>query len=288
MYELSVRKRLPVWAVVKRSYGYVWDHRALLAVPLLLVFAVNLASGVYLQHLFAAAGGPQLAPQGLVLLISFTVIVFSMSVVVGIHRTVLLDETRRGIGFLRLDGNLMRYIGAWLLLALLGILLAVIFVLLLTILALATGLTKQHSPHPVLIAVSSFVAVFILGIFFLRFMLALPAAAVGSKDGLGVSWSATRGNWMRLLAAGILTVLPFLILDVLIAIPVMHNAISALRVGIQKPVEQPIAILFASSFVKAVDLAVLTVMLSLSYDVLVRGGGPATVKTPVMLAADQP
>jgi hypothetical protein len=281
LHELSVRKRLPVWAVVKRSYGYVWDHRVLLAVPLLLVFAVNLASAIYLQNMIATAGEPQRAPQGLILLISFAVIVFSMSVVVGIHRTVLLDETRHGIGFLRLDGNLMRYIGAWLLLALLGILLAVIFVLLLAILALAAGLTKQHSPHPVLIAVGSFATVFILGIFFLRFMLALPAAAVGSKDGLGVSWSATRGNWMRLLAAGILTVLPFLILDVLIAIPVMHDAISAVRAGIQKPVEQPIAILFASAFVKAVDLAVLTVMLSLSYDVLVRGGGPVTVETPV-------
>ncbi len=58
------------------------------------------------------------------------------------------------------------------------------------------------------------------------------------------------------------------------------DAMSALHADVQKPVVQPIAILVASAFVKAVDLAVLTVMLSLSYDVLVRGGGPVSFETP--------
>ncbi|MDB5393814.1 MAG: hypothetical protein JWM91_1320 [Rhodospirillales bacterium] len=246
------------------------------------MFAVNLASGVYLQHLIAEAGGPQLVPPRLILLINFAVIVFSMSVIVGIHRTVLLDETRHGIGFLRLDGNLLRYIRAWLMLAVLGVLFAVIFVLLLMIVAFAGGLIKQGAPNAGLIFIGSFAIAFLLGVFFLRFMLALPAAAVGSMDGLGVSWSSTRGNWMRLLAAGILTSLPFILLDAALAIPSMHDAMSTLHPGIQKPIERPVAILIASALLKAVDLAVLTVMLSLSYDVLVRGGGPAAVGTTVM------
>jgi hypothetical protein len=278
--EASVGKRLPVWAVVTRSYGYVWDHRALLAVPLLLVFAVNLLGSIYAQHAIAAAGGPQFVPKGLILLISFALLVFSMSVIVGIHRTVLLDETRQGVGFLRLDGNLLRYLGAWIMLALLAGLFAVIFLLLLVVAGFATGFIKRHAPGEGVISLLAITVAFLLGVFFLRFMLALPAAAVGSADGLGVSWSATRGNWLRLLAAGILTSLPFVALDIALAIPAMVHAMSALHADVQKPVVQPIAILIASALVKAVDLAVLTVMLSLSYDVLVRGGGPVNIETP--------
>jgi hypothetical protein len=279
--DLGIRKRLPVWAVVKRSYGYVWDHRVLLAVPLLLVFVVNLGSGIYAQRWVVQAGGPQFVPKGLITLSSFAVIAFSMTVIVGIHRTVLLDETRRGIGFLRLDGNLLRYIGTWIMLMLLAVLFAVILLLALIVVGFATGLIKQRAASEAWILLAGIGVAFILGILFLRFMLALPAAAVGSADGLGVSWSATRGNWMRLLGTVILTSLPFIAIDILLAVPAMQDAMSSLRAGVQKPIEQPIFILVASSLIKAIDLAVLTVMLSLSYDVLVRGGGPATAETPI-------
>ena len=191
----------------------------------------------------------------------------------------LLDETRAGIGFLRLDSNLLRYMGAWIALALLAILFSVILLLVFVIIGLAAGLSKNHMPAAGLVPLLTLVFMSLLGVFFLRFMLALPAAAVGSKDGLGVSWSATRGNWLRLLAVGILTSLPFVFIDVLLAIPTMSNAIHAIQAGVQKPFEQPIAILVASAVIKAVQLAVLTVMLSLSYDVLVRGGGPAGTQT---------
>jgi hypothetical protein len=271
VYEATVRKRLPVWAVVKRSYGYVWDHRILLAVPLLLVFAVNLASGVYLRNLSAVTDVPP--PQGLIWLTSIAVIFFSMTVIVGIHRTVLLDENRPGVGFLRLDRNLLRYIGAWLLLMLLGILFTVISFLLIAILALISGLAKPQA-HGGAIALAVFAIIFIIGALFLRFMLALPAAAVGSQDGLGVSWTATRGNWLRLLAAAILTLLPFIILDILLVIPTMRDVAAMLKSGVPKPIEQPLWLLVATALIKSIDLAVLTVMLSLSYDVLVRGGGP--------------
>ncbi len=270
MYGSLVRKRLPVWAVVKRSYGYVWDHRILLAIPLLLVFVVNLVSGIYLRNLATTEAPP---PQGVVWLTGIAVIVFSMTVVVGIHRTVLLDEARPGVGFLRLDGNLLRYIGAWLLLMVLGILFAVITLLLVMIAAMVGGLAKPQSNGPA-IALATLAIIFAVGALFLRFMLALPAAAVGSQDGLGVSWTATRGNWLRLLAAVILTLLPFIIIDILLVIPTMRDAAAMLRAGVQKPIEQPLGLLVATALIKSIDLAVLTVMLSLSYDVLVRGGGP--------------
>jgi hypothetical protein len=196
-----------------------------------------------------------------------------MTVVVGIHRTVLLDEARPGVGFLRLDGNLLRYIGAWLLLMVLGILFAVITLLLVMIAAMVGGLAKPQSNGPA-IALATLAIIFAVGALFLRFMLALPAAAVGSQDGLGVSWTATRGNWLRLLAAVILTLLPFIIIDILLVIPTMRDAAAMLRAGVQKPIEQPLGLLVATALIKSIDLAVLTVMLSLSYDVLVRGGGP--------------
>jgi hypothetical protein len=43
---LYVRKKLPVWALTKRRYGFVWKHARLLALPLLLVLAMQLVAGL--------------------------------------------------------------------------------------------------------------------------------------------------------------------------------------------------------------------------------------------------
>jgi len=107
-------------------------------------------------------------------------------------------------------------------------------------------------------------------------MLALPAAALGDDDRLRFSWKATEGNWLRLAAAAAaaLTLLPIMIaqtvaifLTVLLSEIAMHS--------MSHSFQEPILVLVVSAAIRAVSLAVLTVMVSLSYDVLVRGGGPA-------------
>ncbi len=273
----GVRPRLPVWAVVTRSYAYVWERRELLALPLLLLFAVRLAASIYIQR--ADLGAPDASPDArlLAFVINILVTLVSMSAAVGLHRTVLLNEIRRGIAFFRWDGNLLRYIGTGLLLAVIGVLLAIIFILVVTILGMAAGLVSAPERRGILAFFSSIAAILVLGALFLRFMLALPAAALGvEKDRLGTSWRATFGNWLRLFAVAFLTALPLIVLNLLLAIPAMREASHALASGqTPAPMRQPIALLVLFAAVGVANVAVLTVMLSLCYDVLERGGGPA-------------
>jgi len=279
MDAIAVRARLPVWAVVKRSYAYVWERRTLLAVPLLLVFAAQCAGGLYIRAIMPADAAAHLDFSwiGPVYAVAFALLVFSISAIVGIHRTVLLDEIRPGLRFLRWDTNLLRYIGTWLLLLLIAFLLTVILALLAGIVAIAAGARAAGgaAPNPGLHVVIVAGIAIALGFVFLRFMLALPAAALGEKDRLGVSWKATRGNVLRLVAVVVLTFLPFAVVSGLLATPTIHHVRMAMRGVIEAQTKAPVAMIFISSIVKSVDLAVLTVMLSLSYDVLVRGGGPA-------------
>jgi hypothetical protein len=272
----GVRQHLPVWAVVTRSYAYVWERRSLFAVPMLLVFIVELAASLYIRNAGPAAPDAPPGTKGLVFLVSIAVTIFSMSVIVGVHRTVLLGDIRPGISFLRWDGNLLRYVGTSLLLAAIGMLLATIFILLLAIVAGLGGMMSAPAGRGAFGIIAAAAAFILLFAFFLRFMLALPAAAVGvQQDRLGVSWKATHGNWLRLFATGFLTALPLIVLNILVALPAIDQVSQAMAAG-QQPVAvpQPVAILVVSAAIKAVNLAVLTVMLSLCYDVLVRGGGP--------------
>jgi hypothetical protein len=257
-----VRRRLPVWAVVRRSYSYVWEHRTLFGAPLLLVFLIQLVERLYIQQaVFAAASTrtalfEQSSPASLVAL------AFSMSVVVGIHRTVLLDDVRSGFGFLRWDRNLLSYFVTSLILgfALIsaGVLLAVVLLRLFGALAI----------YPVVAVV-----VLVIAALTLRLMLALPAAALGDDDRLRFSWKATEGNWLRLAAAAFLTLLPLMIVQVVTVFILVSLAQAAMHTT-PPLLKEPIAVVAVSAAIRAVSLVVLTVMVSLSYDVLVRGGGP--------------
>jgi hypothetical protein len=44
-------RRLPVWAIFKRSYSYVWDYRGTFAVPILVVFLAELPLGLVTARL---------------------------------------------------------------------------------------------------------------------------------------------------------------------------------------------------------------------------------------------
>ena len=259
-----VRRRLPVWAVVRRSYSYVWEHRTLFGVPLLLVFLIQLVERVYIQQTMFAGGSTQIAllEQSSLVTLNLVALAFSMSVVVGTHRTVLLDDVRSGFGFLRWDRHLLSYFGTSLIL---GFTLIFVGVLIAIVLLSVFGV-RAFFPA---VAVVALVVVALA----LRLMLALPAAALGDDDRLRFSWKATEGNWLRLAAAAILTMLPLMIAEAVTVFMLVSLAETAMH-STPHQLKEPIAILVVLAAIRAVSLVVLTIMVSLSYDVLVRGGGP--------------
>lgn len=101
-------------------------------------------------------------------------------------------------------------------------------------------------------------------------MLALPGAAVGAKDRFSASWKATDGNWLRLFAIALLTLLPlhgpFIIITGIVR---ATNLMRPIMLDADTP-QQAYARIIVFSISQTIDLAVLTVMLSLTYDILVR------------------
>jgi hypothetical protein len=75
-------------------------------------------------------------------------------------------------------------------------------------------------------------------------------------------WKATERNGLRLLGLALVIALPFLVIEMgLMTLPGSAGALAL-----------PIAVLLG--LIASAQLVVVTIMLSLAYDVLVRGGGP--------------
>lgn len=93
-------RRLPVWPVVKRSYSDVWERRKLIAVPLLLAFALQFGAEICLRNIWVPPFGQiDHITTFEIYAVCFAVAIFSMSVIVGIHRTVLLGEAKMIFAF---------------------------------------------------------------------------------------------------------------------------------------------------------------------------------------------
>ena len=286
---VPIRRRLPVWAVVERSYRYVWEHQALFALPVLALFIATLGISFVAQT--AMDGGttpPSVTDPSvfggafLALGADLALIILSIAFVVGVHRTVLLDEIRGGTGFFRWDENLRRYLWTLVLLvfapvpAILGagIGVAVVAAILGVLLIKSdAGMGAYGIYFIAMMAISLFATIFIS----LRLSLALPAAALGDAKRLTLSWQATKGNTARLFAVSFLTWMPFFILSMVVAVPEMGDMIAAILAGRAPAPPQPgiIALAFSAAL-QAVSIPILTTMLSLCYDVLVRGGGPVS------------
>lgn len=283
---------LPVWAVVERSYRYVWEHRTLFALPVLALFAVTLGISLVDQTAMGDGATPPSATDSsgfggtfLALGADLALIVLSIAFVVGVHRTVLLDEVRGGTAFFRWDENLRRYLWTLILLvfapvpAILGagIGVAVVAAILGVLLVKSDAGMGAYGVYIIaMMAISVFATIFIS----LRLSLALPAAALGEVNRLTLSWKATKGNTTRLFAVSFLTWMPFFILSMAVAVPEMGDMVSALLAGRDPAPPQPgiIALAFSAAL-QAVSIPILTTMLSLCYDVLVRGGGPVSPQT---------
>lgn len=271
--------KLPVLATVVRSYRFAWVRRSALALPLLLVFILKAGMGLYLGTIEGRGRQAQaiMAIPDMILLIAVSV--FAMSVAVGIHRTVILEEDRHGLRFWRRSGTLGSYFWTAFGLGFLGIVFSLILAYFFTHFAEAMGwwqrppaIAGRHRQSFPAGAIWAAGAIYMF--LFLRFMLALPAAAIGDHDGIRLSFRDTHGNWLRLTAVAILTALPWLALTAVSVALTRDQINEAMRTGVSPHYYSAPAYVALSSAIYVIELAVLSAMLSISYGQLARGRTP--------------
>ncbi len=275
------RRILPVWLVVRLSYGFLSRNFAALAIPLVVVFIFSVVGAAYRIEVIDPQSSAAALPRWSELLSTLITIVAvsipGLAVIVGIHRFIILGETRSGTEMFRFDRNLVRYIGTFLLvgLSILGIILAfwalaaAVILLGYLLLPKTPGARAAGALILVLLAIPACVA---LGGTMLRLSLALPAAAIGDVDPISRSWRITKGNTARLFGVGFLSSLPFILLSIIALLPDFLHQLAALQAGDQPghvPGSLTSEVLIAA--VQALELPILTAVISYSYDALGRG-----------------
>jgi hypothetical protein len=246
----AMPRRLPIDLVIRRSFLYAWESRAVLMTPLLIYAVVTLLADIAINGLLGQVD------RLVQVLLAVAEQVFSVGFAVGIHRFVLAGEARPGFRFFRWDRHFIRYM-----------LLSLLLLLLVAVAAAMVLAGFGYDPDTQALRVNGAAALigsaalFIVSLIVSRLLLLLPAAALGDEVPPRTVWQATDGNGFRLLATMLLTVVPFLIVEMILL---------AFR-GDDQP---SLVITILLSLVASAQLVVLTIMLALSYDVLVRGGGP--------------
>jgi hypothetical protein len=252
MSEASPR-RLPIEIVVKRSFLYAWESRRILKPP----FIVYAAVAILAEFLSDLAAGDK--DTGTVYLLSAAEQIFAVAFSVGIHRYVLLNEARPGFQFFRWDRHFVRYLLLTIMLLLLAMTAALLVVGMVGTDAAEAAAGPGLTGSAVSLAIMAGVALVLA-----RLALVLPSAALGDGSRPRDIWAAATGNSFRLLAATLLTALPFLIAEA-----ALGQIAPSPRGGAGE-----FAVVVAQGLLSTAQLVVVTMMLSLSYDLLVRGGGP--------------
>lgn len=249
---------LPVWAVVRRSYGFAWDSRRLLAIPYLIYALVTTGADLLLNL-------TQPQQQGADAVLVIVEEVFGLAFAVAIQRYVLLGEAGRGLNFFRWDRYFLQYLVTTFFLVLLGAFVSLFLFGLVASIGASVGLvdpTTGQANDPNLFRFVLALALAPIAVVLARLALALPAAALGEPDRLRLVWQATRSNGFRLFAASLLVLFPFMALE----FALLRTAPDGSDVGLP--------VLVVVGLVSPIQLIVITIMSALSYDVLVRGGGP--------------
>ena len=262
---------------VKESYGFVWRNRRRLALPMAFVFLFHalMGAGAILFNALDWHGGQSLV--NLVWVVAMTALLSSF--VVGLHRTVMLDETRTGLSFLHWDSYLWSYFKAWLKftssLILAGVLL-VFVVVFIGLLAIGKAEALQHfKEHPYSLAVAALALALLLFILLTRLSLAFPAAALGLDKVFRRSWALTRNSWPRLLATLALALLPVMLINLIPYLPMLSTIRQMRGHGLPLHPSMGFVILFLiNAAAKTVATAVLTVALSLCYTALAPRQNP--------------
>ena len=250
-------RRLPVDLVVRRSFAFVWESRAVLASSYAVFAILALLADLILTILDRAPG------QVAILLLDGAEEVFAMAFAVGIHRYVLLAETGGALRSFRWDRHFVQYLLISLMLFLLAILGAIPG---LGVVVGAAGPVGSSSAG--ISALRGLAFAVTAALVLSRLALMLPSAALGDGTSVRRIWEATHRNAGRLLATMFLTVLPFLIIQ---------GALVRLLPDAAKPVTPGVAtmdivVTIVWGLISPIQLIVVTTMLSLCYDALVRGG----------------
>jgi hypothetical protein len=253
MTDNASSRRLPIEIVVKRSFLYVWESREVLGAPFIIYSAIA-ALVEFLSDI--AAGGKN---SGAIYILAAADQIFAVAFAVGIHRFILQGEVRPGFQFYRWDRHFVQY---------------VLITLLLLVMAMAAALmvigfvgadaAEGNSVPGIISALAGIALMAGVAVMLSRLALALPSAALGDGKRPRDIWQATTGNGLRLLGAALLTALPFLIIEAALSKLAPITGGSAIE----------FVIIVAEAVVSTTRLIVVTAMLSLSYDVLIRGGGP--------------
>jgi hypothetical protein len=253
-------RRLPIAIVVKRSFLYAWESRAVLAVPTFIYVAATILGDLLLAWL-SDNRVVEFAVWGLLQTIA-------MSFAVGIHRFCLLGEAPHGARFFRRDRNFVHYALTALALILSA---GVVFVLAMGMLGNAVALGAEPGKQSI-VTLIGLVIIVSFAILFCRVLLILPAAAIGDHNPLKTIWQRTRFNGPRLLGADFLAFLPFLAAQLIVMLSVYSPAqVFSGASG----VTPNIALTAIQIIIAPLQLIVLNIALSLQYDILVRGNGPA-------------
>ena len=266
--ELAPKPRLlPILVVVKRSYAYAWERRAILARPYAL-YLVLTALGSLLQ---AAASNN----AAITLLVFAASQIFALAFAIGIHRLVLLNEAGRGAGFFRWDHHFVPYVAAALgfalasfaALFLAALFASVVYAMLFGVPGGPPASSGGGSGGQSLISLFAVGPVVLVATFLSRFSLALPSVAIGAETRLGHLWRDTHHNGARLLAVEILVLLPFLALQGMLLLTALTPGSPSVNLPI-------IALTLVVMMIAPLQVIVGNVALSLQYDFLIRGNGP--------------
>jgi hypothetical protein len=246
-------RKLPVEIVVKRAFLFSWESRHVLLPAFLIYATLTILAELFVSQIASADN------HGPIYLLTALEQIFAMAFAVGVHRYVLLGEIHAGFGFFRWDRHFVRYVLVTVLLFILGVLAAVP----------AASVASGVGPGGVqgmggATALFGLVTLFLAAAILIRLSLLLPSAAIGDETRAKTIWEMTQGNSFRLMAATLITVLPFLIAEAALLRLVPESGGGVMEV----------IVTIAVGLVSPAQLITLTVLLALCYDLLVRGNGP--------------
>jgi len=254
--ELAPQPKLPVFAVGRGCYCYVWNKRRALAVPLLILFVLNLCLGLLTGLHSGQSMLSMVLPGGAGLFL----FVCGLAFTVGVNRTILLNESCGGAAFFRWGAPLWQA-----LLTILKVMLCYGVVLAGPVLILALGLRGHWLGNGM--GLLLFFLMFGLMLYMApRLGLAVCAAAIGEKNSLSLSWQATKGNVLRLLGVGMLVAFPIIVLQFCVQVFLFKVGQNFNNGWDSVPG------LLWSSAVFVIFQAVTAAMISLGYDALAREG----------------
>jgi hypothetical protein len=188
----SSSRRVPIWTVFERGFGFIWSQKGLLVGPFLMALFFQILFVVIRPHFLQLGAEYSYAVWVASLVMSLLV---PLLYAVGVHRTILLGERKRGILFFPLGRCVIEY-------TIVMFVFYVLWVIFATPTEVLLGLSRLASNF--LNPVKQVLCFVIFG----RLLLAIPSAAVGIKNGFLRSWQLTKNNLFRMAIIFVLGSLP--------------------------------------------------------------------------------